>query len=165
MAKEHSFDISAKADMQEIKNAIQQAQKEAENRYDFKGLVKEIDLNEKAKTITLVSSSENKLDALYDILLGKLIKRGIDPKALKELSREDASGGTRKAVYAIVDAITKEDAKRIVKEIKGLKLKVQASIQGEEIRVSGKSLDDLPTVIAHLKSLDLDFPVTFGNYR
>jgi len=165
MAKEHSFDISAKVDMQEIKNAIQQAQKEAENRYDFKGLVKEIDLNEKAKTITLVSSSENKLDALYDILLGKLIKRGIDPKALKEVSREDASGGTRKAVYAIVDAITKEDAKRIVKEIKGLKLKVQASIQGEEIRVSGKSLDDLQRVIAHLKSLDLDFPVTFGNYR
>ena len=165
MAKEHSFDISAKVDMQEIKNAIQQAQKEAQNRYDFKGLVKEIDLNEKAKTITLVSSSENKLDALYDILLGKLIKRGIDPKALKEVSREDASGGTRKAVYAIVDAITKEDAKRIVKEIKGLKLKVQASIQGEEIRVSGKSLDDLQRVIAHLKSLDLDFPVTFGNYR
>ncbi|WP_353661549.1 YajQ family cyclic di-GMP-binding protein [Hydrogenimonas sp. SS33] len=165
MAKEHSFDISAKVDMQEIKNAIQQAQKEAENRYDFKGLVKEIDLNEKAKTITLISSSENKLDALHDILLGKLIKRGIDPKALKEVSREDASGGTRKAVFAIVDAIGKEDAKCIVKEIKGLKLKVQAAIQGEEIRVSGKSLDDLQAVIAHLKSLDLDFPVTFGNYR
>lgn len=165
MAKEHSFDISAKVDMQEIKNAIAQAKKEAENRYDFKGLVKEIDLNEKAKTITLVSSSENKLDALYDILLGKLIKRGIDPKALKEVSREDASGGTRKAVFAIVDAIGKEDAKRIVKEIKGLKMKVQPSIQGDEVRVSGKSLDDLQAVIAYLKSCDFDFPMTFGNYR
>ncbi len=165
MAKEHSFDISAKADMQEIKNAVAQATKEADNRYDFKGLVKEIDLNEKAKTITLTSSSENKLDALYDILLGKLIKRGIDPKALKEVSREDASGGTRRAVYAIVDAIGKEDAKRIVKEIKGLKMKVQASIQGEEIRVSGKSLDDLQAVIAHLKSCEFDFPMTFDNYR
>ncbi len=165
MAKEHSFDISAKVDMQEIKNAIAQAKKEADNRYDFKGLVKEIDLNEKAKTLTLTASSENKLDALYDILLGKLIKRGIDPKALKELSREDASGGTRRAVFAIVDAIGKEDAKRIVKEIKGLKMKVQASIQGEEVRVSGKSLDDLQAVIAHLKSCDFDFPMTFGNYR
>ncbi|WP_456451299.1 YajQ family cyclic di-GMP-binding protein [Hydrogenimonas sp.] len=165
MAKEHSFDISAKADMQEIKNAIAQAQKEADNRYDFKGLVKTIELNEKGKTITVTSSSDNKLDALVDILVGKLIKRGLDPKVLKETGREDASGGTRRAVFAIVDAITKEDAKRIVKEIKGLKLKVQASIQGEEIRVSGKSLDDLQAVMAHLKQLDLDFPVSFGNYR
>ena len=165
MAKEHSFDISAKADMQEVKNAIMQAQKEADNRYDFKGLVKTIELNEKGKSITVTSSSDNKLDALIDILLGKLIKRGLDPKVLKETGREDASGGTRRAVFAIVDAITKEDAKRIVKEIKGLKLKVQASIQGEEIRVSGKSLDDLQAVIAHLKSLDFDFPISFGNYR
>ena len=165
MAKEHSFDISAKADMQEIKNAIQQAQKEAENRYDFKGLVKEIDLNEKAKTITVTSSSDNKLDALIDILIGKIIKRGLDPKILKETSREDASGGTRRATFAIIDAIGKEDAKRIVKEIKGMKLKVQASIQGDEIRVSGKSLDDLQAVMAHLKSLDFDFPIGFGNYR
>ena len=165
MAKEHSFDISAKVDMQEIKNAIQQAQKEAENRYDFKGLVKEIDLNEKAKTITITSSSDNKLDALIDILVGKIIKRGLDPKVLKETSREDASGGTRRAVFAIVDAIGKEDAKRIVKEIKGMKLKVQAAIQGDEIRVSGKSLDDLQSVMAHLKSLDFDFPINFGNYR
>jgi uncharacterized protein YajQ (UPF0234 family) len=165
MAKEHSFDISAKADMQEIKNAIQQAQKEAENRYDFKGIVKEIDLNEKAKTITITSSSENKLDALIDILVGKLIKRGLDPKVLKETGREDASGGTRRATFAIVDAIGKEDAKRIVKEIKGMKLKVQAAIQGDEIRVSGKSLDDLQAVMAHLKSLDFDFPIGFGNYR
>ena len=165
MAKEHSFDITAKADMQEIKNAIAQAQKEAENRYDFKGLVKTIELNEKGKTITVTSSSENKLDALMDILLGKLIKRGLDPKVLKETSREDASGGTRRAVYAIVDAIPKEEAKTIVKEIKSLKLKVQAAIQGEEIRVSGKSLDDLQAVMAHLKKLDLDFPIHFGNYR
>ena len=165
MAKEHSFDISAKADMQEIKNAIAQARKEAENRYDFKGLVKEIDLNEKAKTITVTSSSDNKLDALIDILIGKIIKRGLDPKILKETSREDASGGTRRATFAIIDAIGKEDAKRIVKEIKGMKLKVQASIQGDEIRVSGKSLDDLQAVMAHLKSLDFDFPIGFGNYR
>ncbi len=165
MAKEHSFDITAKADMQEIKNAIAQAQKEADNRYDFKGLVKSIELNEKGKTITITSSSDNKLDALIDILIGKIIKRGLDPKVLKEVSREDASGGTRRAVFSIVDAIGKEDAKRIVKEIKGMKLKVQASIQGDEIRVSGKSLDDLQAVMAHLKSLDLDFPVNFGNYR
>jgi uncharacterized protein YajQ (UPF0234 family) len=165
MAKEHSFDISAKADMQEIKNAIAQAQKEAENRYDFKGLVKTIELNEKGKTITVTSSSDNKLDALVDILVGKLIKRGLDPKVLKETSREDASGGTRRALFSIVDAIPKEEAKKIVKEIKGLKLKVQAAIHGEEIRVSGKSLDDLQAVMAHLKKLDLDFPIHFGNYR
>ncbi len=165
MAKEHSFDITAKADMQEIKNAIMQAQKEADNRYDFKGLTKEIELNEKAKTITVTSSSENKLDALIDILIGKLIKRGLSPKSVKETGREDASGGTRRAHFAIVDAIGKDDAKRIVKEIKSLKLKVQAAIQGDEIRVSGKSLDDLQAVMAHLKSLDFDFPINFGNYR
>ncbi len=165
MAKEHSFDITAKADMQEIKNAIQQARKEAENRYDFKGLVKEIDLNEKGKTITVTSSSDNKLDALIDILIGKIIKRGLSPKTLKESGREDASGGTRRAYFMIVDSISKEDAKRIVKEIKGMKLKVQAAIQGDEIRVSGKSLDDLQAVMAHLKSLDFDFPIGFGNYR
>ncbi len=165
MAKEHSFDITAKADMQEIKNAIAQAAKEAENRYDFKGVVKEIDLNEKAKTITVTASSENRLDALIDILIGKLIKRGLDPKVVRETGREDASGGTRRARFAIVDAIGKEEAKRIVKEIKGMKLKVQAAIQGDEIRVSGKSLDDLQAVMAHLKSLDFDFPIGFGNYR
>ncbi|MCF6201065.1 MAG: nucleotide-binding protein, partial [Hydrogenimonas sp.] len=79
--------------------------------------------------------------------------------------REDASGGTRRAHFAIVDAIGKEDAKKSDKARKVLKLKVQASIQGEEIRVSGKSLDDLQAVMAHLKSLDLEFPVNFGNYR
>ncbi|BBG66847.1 hypothetical protein YajQ [Hydrogenimonas sp.] len=165
MAKEHSFDISAKADMQEIKNALQQARKEAENRYDFKGIVKDIDLNEKAKTITVTSSSDNKLDALIDIVTGKLIKRGLSVKTLKETGREDASGGTRRAHFAIVDSIGKDDAKMIVKEIKSMKLKVQAAIQGDEIRVSGKSLDDLQAVMAHLKSLDFDFPISFGNYR
>ena len=165
MAKEHSFDISAKADMQEIKNALQQARKEAENRYDFKGIVKDIDLNEKTKTITVTSSSDNKLDALIDIVTGKLIKRGLSVKTLKEIGREDASGGTRRAHFAIVDSIGKDDAKMIVKEIKSMKLKVQAAIQGDEIRVSGKSLDDLQAVMAHLKSLDFDFPISFGNYR
>ncbi len=166
MAKEHSFDISAKVDMQEIKNAIDQAQREITNRFDFKDdKAKEIDLSEKEKKITLTAVSENKLDAMTDILKSKIIKREISSKALREKSREDASGGHRRGIFAVVDSITQDDAKIIVKAIKDSGLKVQASIQGDEVRVKGKSIDDLQEVIAHIKSLDLDIPLSFGNFR
>ena len=166
MAKEHTFDISAKVDMQEIKNAINQAQKEIANRFDFKDdKVKEIDLSEKDKKITITAVSENKLDAMVDMLKTKLIKREISSKALREKNREDASGGHRRAFFAIVDTISQDDAKVITKAIKDSNLKVQASIQGDEVRVKGKSIDDLQEIIAHLRSLELDIPLSFGNFR
>ncbi len=165
MAKEHSFDISAEIDKQELKNAIEQAKKEIKNRYDFKGLIAEIDYNEKAKTITLLSTSDNKADAMKDILLSKVIKRGISPKAIKEQKRENASGGNIKVFISITDSISSDEAKRIVKEIKALKVKVQASIRGDIVRVIGKSIDDLQTCIKAIKEKDLDIPLNFINMK
>ena len=164
-SKEHSFDISAKLDMQEMKNALIQAQKEVDNRYDFKGQIKDYDLNIGAKVLTLLSTSDNKVDAMKDILISKMNKRGVSINSLEELKAEDASGGNRKFTYKIVDTIESDEAKTIQKEIKSLKLKVTAVNQGDEIRVSGKNLDDLQKVINHLKSLELKAPLVFDNFR
>ena len=165
MAKEHSFDISAKLDMQEMKNAVVQAQKEIDTRYDFKGISKEIDLNQGAKSLTLVSSSDNKVDAMYDILISKMNKRGLSINSLEESKKEDSSGGNRKYIYAIIDSIKADEAKKIQVEIKNLKLKVKAVNQGEEIRVTGKNIDDLQTIMKHLKSLDFKSPLVFDNFK
>ena len=165
MAKEHYFDISAKLDMMELKNAIVMAEKEVATRFDFKGIVAKIDLNEKAKTLTLSSSSDSKIDALKDILISKMIKRGIAGKSLDEVKTEGISGGNIKVIYRIVDSIDKAEAKEIVKAIKDMKLKVTPSIQGEEVRVSGKKIDDLQKVMAEVKKLDLKAPLTFGNFK
>jgi uncharacterized protein YajQ (UPF0234 family) len=165
MAKDHYFDISAKLDMMEMKNAVVQAQKELSTRFDFKGLVADIELNEKAKTVTLSSSSEQKIDALKDILIGKLIKRDISGKSLQEVKNEGISGGNVKFVYRIVDSIESDEAKKIVKAIKEMKLKVTPSIQGDEVRVSGAKIDDLQKVMAEVRKLDLNAPLSFGNFR
>lgn len=163
--KEHQFDISAKLDMQELKNAIIQAQKEIDNRYDFKGITKEIDLNVGAKTITLISSSDNKIDAMLDIMISKMNKRGISINSLEELKKEDSSGGNRKYNYRVIDSIEKEEAKTIQAEIKNLKLKVTAANQGDTIRVTGKNIDDLQTIMSHLKTLELKAPLVFDNFK
>ncbi len=165
MAKEHYFDISAKLDMMEFKNALIMAEKEVAARFDFKGIVAEFNLNEKAKTLSLSSSGENKIDALKDILISKLIKRGIEGKSLEEVKSEGISGGNTKIIYRIVDTIDKEEAKKIVKAIKDLKIKVTSSIQGDEVRVSGKSIDDLQQVITEVKQLELKAPLVFGNFK
>ena len=164
-SKEHYFDISAKLDMMELKNAIVQAQKEVSTRFDFKAVKTEIVLNEKNGILTLSSSSESKIDALKDILLSKMIKRGLSPKSLDELKSEGISGGNLKVIYKIIDSIDRDEAKKIVKAIKETKLKVTPSIQGEEIRVSAKKIDDLQKVIAVVKRLDLKAPLVFGNFR
>jgi cyclic-di-GMP-binding protein len=163
--KEHQFDISAKLDLQEMKNAVIQSQKEIETRYDFKGISKEIDLNVGAKTLTLITSSDNKIDAMRDILISKMNKRGISINSLEELKKEDSSGGNRKYTYKIVDTIEKDEAKIIQTEIKSLKLKVSAVNQGDEIRVTGKNIDDLQAVMKHLKTLELKAPLVFDNFR
>jgi len=165
MAKEHSFDITAQIDKQELKNAIEQAKKEITNRYDFRGLVAEVDYNENSNVIFLTTTSDNKADAMFDILVSKAIKRGISPKAIKEYKRESVGGGNTKLTVNINDTISKDDARKIVKEIKDLKLKVQASIRGEEVRVVGKSIDDLQSAIAAIKQKDLDIPLNFTNLK
>ena len=164
MAKEHSFDITAEVDKQELKNALEQAKKEVANRYDFKGLLAEIDYNEKGKVIALVSTSDSKAEAMKEIVISKLIKRGIVAQAIKELKRETVGGGNTKLTLQIIDTISSEDAKKITKEIKTQKLKVQAAIRGEELRITGKSLDDLQECIRVVKGMELDLPLSFTNF-
>jgi uncharacterized protein YajQ (UPF0234 family) len=113
MAKEHSFDITAEIDNQEMKNAIEQAKKEVANRYDFKGITAEIKYNEDGKSIVLTSSSDSKADAIMDIVISKVIKRGISSKAINEHSRDQVGGGNTKIVLSIIDVISKEDAKKL----------------------------------------------------
>ncbi|MFK5975884.1 MAG: YajQ family cyclic di-GMP-binding protein [Sulfurovum sp.] len=165
MAKDHYFDITAKLDMMELKNALVMAEKEVSTRFDFKGVLAEINLNETAKTLTLSSSTDSKIDALKDILISKLIKRGIAGKSLEEVKTEGISGGNTKVIYRIVDTIEKDEAKEIVKAIKALKLKVTPSIQGDEVRVSGKKIDELQKVMAEVKTLELKAPLVFGNFK
>ena len=165
MATEHSFDISAAVDMMEVKNALETAKKEIAARYDFKGLAADVELNEKEKIITLLSSSDNKIDALKDIVISKLIKRNIPPVAVTESKRESASGGSIKATLKLNDTLDSENAKKITKAIKDAKLKVTAAIRGEEVRVSGKSIDDLQECIRLVKGLNLELPISFKNLK
>ena len=165
MASEHSFDISAVVDMMEVKNALETAKKEIAARYDFKGLAAEVELNEKEKIITLLSSSDNKIDALKDIVISKLIKRNIPPVAVTESKRESASGANIKATLKLNDTLDSENAKKITKAIKDAKLKVTAAIRGEEVRVSGKSIDDLQECIRLVKGLNLELPISFKNLK
>lgn len=165
MASEHSLDISAKIDLQAFKDAIAQAEKEVIGRYDFKGITYEINYREKEKQLILLASSDNKLDALKDIVIGKLIKRGLSSKALNELKTEDASGGTRKATYKIVDTIDAKEAKKIVAEIKNLKTKASAQIEGEHIRVKSKQIDELQKIMGAIKAMEWEAPLVFDNFR
>ncbi len=165
MAKEYSFDISAKIDMQSFKNAINSVDKEVANRYDFKGTTYEVDFKEKEKQLVLVASSDNKLDALKDVVITKLLKQNLSSKVLEEVRVENASGNTRKATYKVVDYIESKEAKKIAAEIKNLKLKVTAQIEGDSIRVKGAKLDDLQKVIATIRSMEWEAPLVFENMR
>ena len=164
-SKEYSFDLSAKLNMSEMKNAVIQAEKEIKNRYDFKNIKAEINLNESNKIITLLTQSDQKIDAMKDILISKMNKRGVSINSLEEQKAEDATGGTRKCTYAIIDTISSNETKIIQNEIKKLKLKVTSVNQGDQIRVSGKNLDDLQNVIKHLKNLKLKAPLNFDNFK
>lgn len=163
MANEHSFDISGEIDKQELKNALEQAKKELDNRYDLKGIKSEIELNEKESVYKLICSSESKLDVLKDILISKLIKRGINPNGIKELSKE--SGANFRLNLKVNDAIDTDSAKKINKAIKDSKLKVSSSIRGDEIRVVGKQIDDLQSVMKIVKDLNLELNLSFKNLK
>lgn len=165
MADIHAFDISASLDMMEVKNAIETTKKEIGTRFDFKGIKAEIELNEKDKIITLLSSSESKIDAIKDVLLSKFIKRGIEIKALKEKTRESAGGGNFRLVLSLNDTIDQPSAKAIVKAIKDSKIKVNASIRGDEVRCQSKSIDELRLAMDIVKKMDLDLPIGFKNLK
>lgn len=163
MAKENSFDIVSKTDYAEVANAINQTTKEVSQRFDFKGSKAGVELQ--GTDLILTAEDETKLRNMNDIFQGKLVKRGIALKALDYQKIEPAAGGTVRQEVKVQQGIPTEKAKEIVKYIKDAKLKVQASIQGETVRVSGKDRDTLQEVIASLKSKDFGIDMTFDNYR
>ncbi len=165
MATENSFDIVSKIDMQEARNAVDQALKEIGQRFDFKGSKSEIKLEESANEIIISSDDEYKLTSLNDILQTKLIKRGISPKALTYGKVEHGLGGTAKQKISLQQGIPSDKAKEIVKAIKETKLKVQSQIPGDQVRVTGKNIDDLQTVMKLLRNKDFGIDMQFTNYR
>ena len=165
MAVQHSFDIVSHIDMQEVDNAFNQTRKEMATRYDFKGSKSAIELKQKERQILVLADDDFKLRAIVDILQSKLIKRGISIKALQYGSVDEASGGMVRQTVTLQSGIEKENARLLVKMIKDAKLKVQAAIQEDQVRVSSAKIDDLQTVIALIKDADLPFDTQYVNYR
>ncbi|MCA1580629.1 MAG: YajQ family cyclic di-GMP-binding protein [Acidobacteria bacterium] len=165
MATEFSFDVVSKVDLQEVVNAVQQASKEIATRFDFRGSASKIEWNEKELELTLTSDDAHKLKSVVDILETRLVKRGIAVKALDFGKIEDAAGGTVRQVVKIQQGIVSEKAKEIVKAIKDRKIKVQAAIQGDQVRISGRNKDDLQSVQMLLRGGDFGVPLQFTNYR
>ncbi|MEW6196121.1 MAG: YajQ family cyclic di-GMP-binding protein [Bacteroidota bacterium] len=165
MASNHSFDIVSEIDFQEADNAINQALKEIQQRYDLKDSKTELLLNKKDKLITLNTRDEYSRKQSVDILQTKFIKRGISIKALKLEEPEPAANGRIKQVINLLSGISKDNAKLVTKIIKESKLKVNAQIQDEQIRVTAAKIDDLQAVIKLVKDADLSFPVQFTNYK
>lgn len=162
-----SFDVSSDIDWQELDNAINQATKEVTQRYDFKGIRAEIKLDKKEKNVTLWCSEEAKLDALNDVFQNKLIKRGISLLSLDYQPIDSAFGGSVRQLITIQAGVSKEKGKEIIAAIKESKLKVQAQIQDEQVRVTGKNRDDLQAAISLLKENQdkIKVPMQFGNFR
>jgi uncharacterized protein YajQ (UPF0234 family) len=158
-----SFDIVSKVNLQEVDNAVNQAKKEIDTRYDFKGTKCSITLNK--NEIEIIADNDFKLNQVLEVLKAKMVKRGVQLKSLIPGKIEKASGDTLRQKFTIKQGLTQEEAKELSKIIKDLKLKVQTQIIGDELRVSGKKIDDLQAVIAHLKSIDFKVPLQFVNYR
>ncbi|MEJ5351308.1 MAG: YajQ family cyclic di-GMP-binding protein [Melioribacteraceae bacterium] len=165
MPSNHSFDIVSEINFQEVDNAINQALKEIQQRYDLKDSKTELILNKKEKIITLNTKDEYSRKQAIDILQSKFIKRGLSIKAMKLNEPEPAAGGRIKQIITLLHGISKDNAKLITKLIKESKIKVNAQIQDEQIRVTSPKIDDLQAVIKLIKDADLDFPVQFTNYK
>lgn len=163
MAKDASFDIVSTVDMQEVDNAINQANKEISQRYDFKNSKSEISVEE--SDLKIIADDDFKLKSVIDILQSKLIRRQVPIRNLEYGKVESATGGLVRQNIKIKQGLETETAKKIVKDIKTLKLKVQAQIMGDQVRVTGKSRDDLQRVIAELKGNDYEIELQFTNYR
>jgi uncharacterized protein YajQ (UPF0234 family) len=162
---DNSFDVVSKFDMQEMDNAVNQAMKEIATRFDFRGSKSDIKLDRTKKELALESDSETKLQSVIDILHGKLLKRGLSLKNLDMQKLEQATAGTVRQKAKLVEGIPMEKAKQAVAAVKDAKFKVQISIQGDQLRVTGKSKDELQAVMAHLRGLDLGVDLQFTNFR
>ena len=165
MADQSSFDVVSQVDMQEAKNAVDQTMKEIRQRFDFKNSKTDLTLKEKEKELVVLSDDEYKLNAVIEILKTKCVKRGVSLKALTFGAMEEALGGTVRQTITIQSGLAADKAKLISQAIRDGKFKVQAQIQGEQIRVQSKSRDELQTVIAFLKQKDFGIDLQFVNYR
>ena len=166
MATACSFDITSTVDLQEVDNALNQARKEVAQRYDFKGATAEIAFDGTANTLTLTADDRFKVDALWEIVQTRLVRRGVPVKNFKVGDAEPAAGGKTRRVVMLQQGISSDAAREIVKFLKDQKLKkVQAAIQGDQIRVSAPSRDDLQSAIALLRDQDFGVALQFGNYR
>ena len=163
MADTNSFDIVSEVDFAEVRNAANQAEKEILTRYDLKRVGSKLLIED--ESLVLESADDFTLEQAREVVETKLVRRGVHLKSMRKGDVEPASGGRVRQKITFQSGIPQETAKKIVAEIKRLKIKVQAVIQGETVRVSGKSRDDLQTAIAALKGLELDVPLTFTNYR
>lgn len=163
MAKDSSFDIVSEVEMQELDNAVNQSMKEISQRYDFKGSKAKVELEK--DSLKLTAEDDYKINAMLEILKGKMIKRNLSPKCLNAGKVEGASGGTLRQNIEIQNGLSKEKAKEVTSHIKELKLKVQAQIMDGKVRVSGAKIDDLQKVIQSLKSNDFGIDLQFLNLR
>lgn len=159
----HFFDVVSQVDIQEVRNAVDQAQKELRQRYDFKGSKSAVELGK--DEIGLVSDNDGKLKSVVDVLETRLVKRGISLKVLDYGKVEPASGGTVRQVARLRQGIDKEHAKTITSLVKASGLKVQAQVQDEQVRVTGKKIDDLQAIIQKIKEADLGIAIQFVNFR
>ncbi|HUP41126.1 MAG TPA: YajQ family cyclic di-GMP-binding protein [Vicinamibacterales bacterium] len=166
MADASSFDVTSTVDLQEIDNAVNQARKEIAQRYDFKGSTAAIEFNKVDSTLTLSAEDQMKLTALWDVLQTRLVRRNVPVKNLKLGDVETASGASVRRVITLQQGIPSDAARDIIKFIKDQKLKkVQATIQGDQLRISSSSKDELQNVIAVLRGHDFGLALQFGNYR
>jgi uncharacterized protein YajQ (UPF0234 family) len=160
-----SFDIVSELDLQEVDNAVNNVRKETETRYDFRGVTTEIEFNRKAKTISLVTGDDMKIRAVRDMLVAHFVRRKIDPKSMEFGEAQKASLGQLKQEIKLHDGIDKDAARKLVKMIKDSKLKVQAAIQDEQVRVTGKQIDDLQAVMALLRESEFELPLQYVNMK
>ncbi|MFV1999541.1 MAG: YajQ family cyclic di-GMP-binding protein [Acidimicrobiia bacterium] len=158
-----SFDIVSKVDMQEVRNAVDQASREIVNRYDFKGTNSSVRLSDDG--ITVDSSAEGRLEAAIDVLKGKLVRRNVSLKSIAGGEAKQIGGGRYQAMFTLNEGIAQDAAKELSKEIRDMKMKVQVQIQGDQLRVQAKKRDDLQQVIAAVKALDFRLPLQYINFR
>ena len=158
-----SFDVISKINHQEFDNALSNCLREISNRFDFKGL--QISIDRKDKLITTIAPDELKLRQVNELLQTHLIRRKVDPRVVSMKSSESASGGSIRQISELKEGISQENAKKIIADIKKLKLKIQIKIQGDELRVDGKKKDDLQEAISAIKSIDIGLPIEFVNFR
>lgn len=166
MAKDESFDITTGCDLQEVDNALNQARREITGRFDFKGVLADIETDRAAGTIAIHTENEYKLDAIWDVMHGRLVARKVPVKNLQRGEAQAAAGGTVRQTVKLVQGIESDTAKKIVKFIRDQKLKgVQSQIQGDAVRVSGPNRDDLQAAMQALRGEDWGIELSFGNYR